>query len=287
MSKFCFSILVIIFLSFNAAAQSESINWQKDYKAALAVSRETGKPILIDFWAKWCKPCLVMDEKFWTRADVVEAVKSFVPLKLDYDAEKNLASHFVVRGLPYVAFSDPFGNLVAFRQGFGTFTAEDIKQVYNEMPKDYTVLNKAFSAYELKKTDSAALLEIAGYYERNKMPIAGGRYYKLAFDTPDVKRDAAKKETVAAKIGQQFYAAGSFYHARFAFEDYLKLFPDGANKESVYAILINVYVYIGKLDEADKTLEKLKAEFPASKNLGAAVQIIENAKKEKDKETNQ
>lgn len=281
--KTLFAALAAFLLTVNVAAQSESINWQKDYKAALAVSRETGKPILIDFWATWCQPCAVMDEKFWTRADVVEAVKSFVPLKVDYDAQRDLAKQFIVRGLPYIAFSDPFGNFITYRKGFGTFNADDLKQIFREIPKDFAVLNKAFKTLELKKDDGAALLEIADYYAANKMPVAGVKYYELAYRTSDVKRDALKRETVAAKIGEQFSAAGSFYQAAYAFEDYLKFFPDGANKESVYAGLTDVYIYLGKIDEAEKRLAKLKAEFPASKKIEGAARIIEKAKKEKSK----
>jgi hypothetical protein len=142
-------------------------------------------------------------------------------------------------------------------------------------------LLKAFSTLEQKKNDSAALLEIADYYDRNKMPIVSGRYYKLAYDSPEIKRDAVKREIITAKIGQQFFNAGSFYHAAFAFEDYLKFFPAGASKESVYARLAAVYVYIQKLDEADKTLDKLKTEFPDSKEISQAAKIIEAAKKAK------
>jgi len=275
------AFFALLILTLNHAAQSETINWQTDYKEALALSRETGKPLLIDFWAKWCQPCQVMDEQFWTRADVIKAAKSFVPLKIDYDAQRPLAKHFIVRGLPYIAFSDPFGNLITFRKGFGAFNAVDLNQIAGEMPKDFAVLNKAFKAAELKKDDSVALLEIADYYSKNKMAVASGRYYKLAYDTPEIQRDAVRKEAVAAKIGQQFYVAGSFYQAAYAFEDYLKLFQKGASKESIYATLTRVYVYLGKLNEAQRNLEKLKSEFPASKWISDAAGNLKGASREK------
>jgi thiol-disulfide isomerase/thioredoxin len=225
MAKSVLTILITFLFVLKVSAQSESIKWQKDYKSALALSRETGKPILIDFWAKWCKPCLVLDEEFWMRADVVEAVKPFVPLKIDYDLQRDLAKQFIVRGLPYIAFSDPFGNYVTSRGGFGNFGVEDFRKVFKEIPKNFAVLNNAFKTIELKKDDSAALIEIADYYAKNKMATASVKYYEMAYRTPELKRNALKREIVAAKIGEQFSAAGSFYHAAYAFEDYLKFFP--------------------------------------------------------------
>lgn len=84
--------------------------------------------------------------------DVIEAVKLFVPLKLDYDLHDDLAKQFFVHGLPYVAVTDRFGSLVNFRHGFGSFNAEDLKQIYKDAPKDSAILEKAFNRVELKKT---------------------------------------------------------------------------------------------------------------------------------------
>lgn len=283
MSKTLVVILFTFCIALNVAAQGEKINWETDYKQALTLSRETGKPILVDFWAKWCKPCLVMDETFWTRSDVVEAVKSFVPLKLDYDIEKTLSRQFAVRGLPYIAFSDSFGSLIGYRRGFNSLTAGELTQISKDLPKDFSVLTKAFDRLEVKKDDSAALLEIADYYSRNKISEAAAKYYRLAYETSEIKQNAAKREAVAEKLAPLMYAAGNHDQVIGVLEDYLKSFPRAAKREPFYEMLIISSVNRGRLFAADIYLERLTKEFPASGKIKSAAQAIEQAKKSKDK----
>ena len=72
-------------------------NFDKD---VLAVSRQ--RPVLVDFWAEWCSPCLVL-------APVLERVMAelggavgLVKLEVDEGENMKLAGHYRVRGFPTV-----------------------------------------------------------------------------------------------------------------------------------------------------------------------------------------
>ena len=66
----------------------------------------SGRPILVDFWAEWCSPCLVIAPLL---AQVVADLKGAVGLaKLEVDIGENmkLAGHYRVRGFPTVILFD-------------------------------------------------------------------------------------------------------------------------------------------------------------------------------------
>jgi thioredoxin-like negative regulator of GroEL len=168
MTKIYAVVVAVFLLTFNHAAQTEQIVWEKDFKKAQQSARESGRPLLLDFTAAWCKPCKAMDAEFWVLEDVVKAVKPFIAVKVDFDKEKSLVGRYNVSAIPFVVFADPLGNTVTFRRGFGTKSVSEINQIFDEMPKDFSTLKKAYDAIELKKSDGLALLEIADFYRASK-----------------------------------------------------------------------------------------------------------------------
>ncbi len=92
-----------------AAAPQESIQWLT-FEQGLARARETGRPILVSFWADWCKFCTKMKAETYVDPEVIAAVNAgFVAVSVDTQADQRRAREFFVRGLPTIWFLESDG----------------------------------------------------------------------------------------------------------------------------------------------------------------------------------
>ncbi|MFO7691607.1 MAG: thioredoxin family protein [Vicinamibacterales bacterium] len=79
--------------------------WDSSLARAISTARAEQKPLLIDFWATWCKNCLTMDRTTFEDERVKAALEGYVKVKFqaeDLDAQpaKALMQKFDAVGLP-------------------------------------------------------------------------------------------------------------------------------------------------------------------------------------------
>ncbi len=63
---------------------------------------ESGKPVVIDFWAEWCGPCRMIGPIIEELATEYEG--QVVIGKCDVDSNDEVASEFKVRNIPTIIF---------------------------------------------------------------------------------------------------------------------------------------------------------------------------------------
>ncbi len=95
------------------------VNWLKYYDVAREKSEESGKPMLIDFYADWCSWCKKMDQTTYSNKEVAEQINyEFVPLKVDASKDEKLSQRFNVRGLPTTVVVAPDGKVIKSIPGY-------------------------------------------------------------------------------------------------------------------------------------------------------------------------
>ncbi len=86
--------------------------WLSSIPEGLAQAQAQSRPILIDFWASWCKNCQAMDATTLRATQVQEALNGFIKVK--YQAERpnqspdrEVLDHFEIIGLPSYVILQP------------------------------------------------------------------------------------------------------------------------------------------------------------------------------------
>ena len=88
-----------------AIKAEKSHGWETSLVTALKKADKENKPVIIDFWASWCKNCTVMDKTTFKNKNVINKLEPYVKLKYQAERpnqmpEKQVLEYFNVIGLP-------------------------------------------------------------------------------------------------------------------------------------------------------------------------------------------
>lgn len=96
-----------------AAVEKVDAGWIPSDAEGFRVSRGSGKPVLMDFYADWCTACKELDEKVWPDARVKAQLENYVLVKLDLTKNDDRAREFQrkyrIVGMPTVILFHPSG----------------------------------------------------------------------------------------------------------------------------------------------------------------------------------
>jgi len=95
--------------------KAEKLDWNPSIIDGLEKAKKEQKPVLIDFWATWCKNCLTMDATTFKNKSVQNALDDFILVKyqaedLEASPNKEVLDYFDVLGLPTYVIIEPKGN---------------------------------------------------------------------------------------------------------------------------------------------------------------------------------
>ena len=108
--KWIFGIASIVAGGYFANALREpGVSWEPYTDARIAEARAANNPVMIDFYADWCIPCLELDRKTFTDPGIMEASERFTRLKVDlthFDSPEaeTIRKAYDIAGVPTIVF---------------------------------------------------------------------------------------------------------------------------------------------------------------------------------------
>lgn len=107
----------VIFAATESPPTSSELEWLKRYDVGLAAAKKTGKPMMVDFRADWCKACDELDAEVFNDPEIAPLlIRDLVLVKVDQDkaikVNEDAFTRFKFNGLPAVAFVSPEGEFL-------------------------------------------------------------------------------------------------------------------------------------------------------------------------------
>ena len=110
-------LLLVILLTAIVPAASEPTRWYT-YEEGILTAGTKDKPIIMDFYADWCQPCIAMEEGTYPDPRVVEEMADFVAIKVDTQKRIDIESKYGIAYYPTVVFLDSRGREVGRHIGY-------------------------------------------------------------------------------------------------------------------------------------------------------------------------
>lgn len=118
------AVLVLAGILAFQGLQKPGVEWEPYSAERVEAAAAAGRPVMLDFYADWCIPCLELDRVTFTDKAVVEEASRFTTLKVDltqFDSPEaeQLRREFDVAGVPTIVMLDASGREVTEERTVG------------------------------------------------------------------------------------------------------------------------------------------------------------------------
>jgi periplasmic divalent cation tolerance protein len=248
------------------------IFWVRTMPDALKAARAERKPVMTYFFIRNSAQCEKFEEGVLGAADVVEAARAFLCVRLDAAQNVEQTRKFDVRGAPSVLLLDSAGNEIGRVTGLadkatmlsrmaeaqsGALTLREARQRAAGNPGDVAANWKVAQSYLDEGREDLAephLRNVIAYDDANRRGHTDSAMFALGFCLGKRGRHAA---------------------AAYCMETFLERWPNHKNREQALYCMGLSQAASGKKDQGRATLERLLREYPNGVTAVAARQTLE------------
>jgi tetratricopeptide (TPR) repeat protein len=244
------AVLTAAALCLAATGASAAVRWSDEpYARILERAQQENKYVFIDFYATWCGPCKMLDEKVYPDAGAEKLLNSMIPAK--FDAEKDpwlaVAREFRVRAYPTLLVLGPDGKEIG--RYIGYLPPDQFVEVIGAYAAGKSQL-EALEAQLAKNPDDFDLLVNTGviHADAGRAAQAVPLFEKAL--TLDPTNERKRRDEVYYAMGDAWYGAGDFKAAKSAYERLTREFPESDYYEDGVGMLARCEYKLGNTDEA-------------------------------------
>ena len=160
------ALLLLFFIILTiAVANAQTTKWYK-YEAGMEEASSTGKPVILEFYADWCSPCIAMEEGTYPDPRVISEMKDFIAIKVDTQVRIDIESKYHIKYYPTIVFLNAKGDELSRHVGY--LGPEDMVKTINETRGK---LPKEAPGFEATNVLFALLLTISSLFLRRRTTI--------------------------------------------------------------------------------------------------------------------
>ena len=128
--------IALLFL-LSATASEANAKWYS-YEDGMVAAGSLNRPVILDFYADWCSPCIAMEEGTYPDPRVVSELSDFVAIKVDTQKRIDIETKYGIAYYPTVVFLDAHGREISRHIGYlgPEDMVEEIKKSRGMLPKE-------------------------------------------------------------------------------------------------------------------------------------------------------